>query len=171
MAHGTQGDVVLPLAHVDHGVGEVELDLHPGAALGEARQQLAHHAIAGADRTGETQAAAVFLGQGLDVLLRLLGQREDLPRLQIERLARLGQAEPAGGALQQLGVEGGLQRADVAAQHPLAHPQQVGRGGEAAAFDHLIEAGQVGDIHPFTPIWKQYVHIKRFFFSLVLLES
>ena len=138
---------MLTLAHVDHLIGEVELDRNPGAELGEASQQLAHHAIAGADRAGEAQPAAILLGQGLDILLRLASQREDLPRLQVEGGTRLGQAEPAGGALQQLGIERGLQRTDMTAQHPLAHPQRIGGGGETAPLYHFVKTGQMGDVH------------------------
>ena len=171
LIHGAQGDVILPLTHVDHGVGEVELHLDPRAELGEARQQLAHHGIPRADRAGEAQATTVLLGQGLDVLLHLTGKGKDLPRLHMEGSARLGQAESAGRALEQLGIEGGLQSADVAAQHPLAHPQCIGGGGETAPLHHLVETAQMGDLHPLAPIWKQWVYLKRFFSLFIQLSS
>ena len=145
--HGPQSDVILPLAHVDHGIGEVELDLDTGAELGKTGEQLAHHAVPRTDRAGEAQAAAVLLGQGADPLLRLPGQGEDLAGLLVKHPPRLGQAESAGRALEQLGIEGGLQGADMATQHPLAHPQGIGSGGETAPLHHFIETGQVSDIH------------------------
>ena len=105
LAHGAQGDVVFSLTHVDHLVGEIEFHLHSRAERGKAGQQFAHHAVAGTDRAGKAQATAILFGQRLNILLRLPSQREDLPRLLVEGLARLGQTEAAGGALQQLRIE------------------------------------------------------------------
>ena len=75
--------------------------------------------------TGQVKRSrtAILLGQRLDILLRLARQREDLAGLLIEGPARFGEAESASGTLQQLGIEGRFQCADVTAQHPLAHPR------------------------------------------------
>ncbi|EAZ60671.1 conserved hypothetical protein [Pseudomonas aeruginosa 2192] len=71
--------------------------------------------------------------------LGFLGDRQHLRATAIERLAGLGQGQPAGGAMQQSDLGAALQLADLLADCRRGHAQALGRGCHRALVHHSGE--------------------------------
>ena len=102
---GQVGDAqrnVEPLRHdVDAGVGEVQLDLDAGVFGEKTREQGRDVADAKGHRRGHADAAGGGLGAVARGLFRGIGGGENERGVIGERLACLGQREPARGAVEQ----------------------------------------------------------------------
>jgi hypothetical protein len=140
-------DVVALLERVDGGM--LDVDLHP--QLGVARHQLARHRpeVVGAELVGRGDAQGaghrLALRQRIGVrLAQAVQQRADAV---VERLAGLGQAHAARGALEEPRLQGGLEARDRRADAGLGTLHGLRRGGEAAVFDDVAEDVVVVPVH------------------------
>ena len=93
-----------------------------GVALPIVVQQGQHRGVEHGG-TGKADPQCPLLAPGNPLYLQFcrIGQRQDLRRIPIEALARLGQFDTAGQTAQQRGAQGLLQLADLLAQGRLGH--------------------------------------------------
>ena len=92
------------------------------------------------------QAAALELGERLELALGRGEAVEDHVGVADEQLAGLGQAHPAGGALDQARAGLGLERRDLARHRGLGERERLGRGGEGAVRGDLAQDPQASDV-------------------------
>ncbi|KAF1853455.1 hypothetical protein Lal_00013812 [Lupinus albus] len=148
---------IVPLVdQIDRAVVQVHVDLDGRVALQELRHRRGQMHDAEADRCVQPQPATRGGMQVGDRLLRLLQIGEDSGAALVIGLAHLGQAELAGGAVQEPRAEPVLQLADAAGDHRLRQVEPVGGGGEALGVHHLDEGEHVVEaihgivVHPET---------------------
>ncbi|KAG0925990.1 hypothetical protein G6F32_013365 [Rhizopus arrhizus] len=91
-----------------------------------------------------------------ELALQRLTDLQHLPEARQRRLARTGQADPAGGPVQQARPQPAFDLGQVAADHRPGHVQHLGGRGQASALGHLDEHGHGGQsVHMLDPCNKQ----------------
>ena len=114
--------------------------LQPGVQVGVLGGQLFQHrrqqkqlGVAVAPQRQRAHRLAVRAGEPLD---RPIGQPHHLPGVGQEGQAFLGDADGAGGAVEQLHPQFPLQRVDLLGHGGLGHMQLLGRAGKIERFGH-----------------------------------
>lgn len=138
------GDVDAVLEQVEGVIVELQVEAHAGVARHEGACQRQDDVAAQAGRAGDAQGAGDVLAQVRD---QAVGGFElaldDLAALVVQR-PRLGQAHPAGVAVEQAHAESRLERGDVLGDGRLRELHVARRAREAAAFDEAGEELQAG---------------------------
>lgn len=141
--------VVAALHQVYHPVVHRQVQLDVRIAVQELRRQRRQVQPAESHRRGNPQQTLRPALQPGRHLLRLAGQRERAAGAVVIALAGLGQAQTAGGPLQQPHVQARLQLLHPLADRGLGQAQPGGGGGKAAGFDHGDEYRYRGEmLHP-----------------------
>ena len=134
-----------PLAHVDHGIGEVELDLDAGAGSSKTGEQFAHHAVP--VLTGQVKPGSRCPPRsGRGSLLRLPGQGEDLAGLLVAALPASVRLSLPGSCAGTAGREGRTPGALTRRLSIPCSPQGIGSGGACCPAAPLHRNWPGGDI-------------------------
>ena len=94
----------------------------------------------------EVEAAALERGERVELALGGGQPVEDRVGVADQHLARLGEADAAGGALDEPGAGLGLERGDLARDRGLGEVERFGGGGEGAVRGDLAQDPQASDI-------------------------
>ena len=136
------------LDQVDVAVVEQQLDLDRGVAPHELADEGRDVQPAEHHRGGDDEAPGGHAMLGLSDALGLVHVGEDAPGALEEAGSGLGQADGAGGALQQPDAEPLLEPRDDASDGRWGHPERAGRRCKAATLDDSDEGGHgVDPIH------------------------
>jgi len=139
---------------VDLAVGEDQAHIHIGVELDELGDHVGHPPRDQPVRCAHAQPSARMRAVRLQVVERVLGHRHQFGAAVEQHLAGVGEAQGAGGAVQQAHAAAGFEFRDVAADRGFRHAQRNRRAGKAApkrnfakCFDE-IEAVHGGRIVP-----------------------
>jgi hypothetical protein len=138
------GDIDALLDQVHDPVGKVEIEADLGILRHELRQDRDEEVV-GDHRAGDTDAAARRLARAHEALMRVVEIIEDAPAALMEGAAFLGQAQAAGGALDEPDAELVLQlrhRLPNSRRRQAKHPP---RRDEATEIGRAHERGQAGE--------------------------
>lgn len=147
------GSLAYPQGQVDAVIHEIDVviaDVDADAQLGMAADEMVEggHQVFGGHEAGggDAQFADQFLVQALGGIARFIGQRDDARAVGIEALAGFGEAELAGGPVQQGGTEDGFERTDVLADRRRGQPQFASGLGKGSQLDDAGEDHHAGQV-------------------------
>ncbi len=117
-------------------IAEGQLQHHLGIEGPKLGQDPAEQQGAGRLRRGDPHPPGRGCAQPRHRQIGAAGQRQQRPALLHIDLSLRGQAQPAGGALQQAHPELGLEPRDLLADRGFGHAKQLGRPGKTALLHH-----------------------------------
>ena len=133
------------VAH-DHGVRDDQLDRQVAPPQLLVFDEPAREHELG-DRVADRETdGSVLAREAGHQLLDGVGLREQLARLDVQALARLGRGDPTGRPDQELGSRQGLERAHPLRERGLANAKESRGAPEAAEVDRGAEGAQLGEI-------------------------
>jgi len=131
-APARQVDVDAFADQVDLAVGKDQAHIHVRVELDEFGNHVRHPPGDQAVGRAHAQTSARMRAVGLQVVERVLGHRHQFGAAVEQNLAGIGQAQGAGGAVQQAHAAAGFEFRDVAADSGFRHAQRNCRAGKAA---------------------------------------
>jgi hypothetical protein len=127
------------LDQVDGVVGEHQAHIHIGVEIDELGDHVGHPARDQPVGRAHAKAPARRGAVALQVVERVLGHRHQLGAAIEQHLACIGEAQRAGGAIEQAHAAARFELGHVAADGGLGHAERIGGAGEAAAERNFAE--------------------------------
>jgi hypothetical protein len=134
--------------HVDQRVVDDDLDTDVRIGLEEARHDRQQHQLRGLARGVEAQRARRLAAEIIEILQRVIDVLECGTDPREQPLARLGQRDAAGGAVEQAQIEPLLDIAQGVTERGCRYAEFDGGGAKAAVPGDREESGKVRRIDP-----------------------
>ncbi len=152
-----QGEIDPLLHQVDRPVQQQDVDRRAGVAAQIVVRRLDQQGVGEGVAAGDAQLSLGGVVAAHGQLFHLIPQCQHGPGTVQRLFSRAGQAQPAGGAVQQAGSHPALQLGQVARNHGARHLQLFACPAQAALLDHADEDPQCGQPVHLVPLYVRFV--------------